>query len=75
MPQRLTVEDFLYQWISVYAPEHWAYNTYASNLSIIKNHILPYIGGKQMQEIGSYDIENLYNTLRKVKVKGAKSCH
>ena len=22
MPQRLTVEDFLYQWISVYAPEH-----------------------------------------------------
>lgn len=73
LPQNITVEQFLYKWVEVYAPEHWAYNTYASNLSMIKNHIIPYIGSKQMQELTQFDIESLYNILRKVKVKGAKS--
>ena len=73
LPQKMTVEQFIYKWVETYAPEHWAYNTYASNLSIIRNHIIPYIGSKQVQEITQFDIENLYNILRKVRVKGAKS--
>ena len=73
LPQNITVEQFLHKWVEVYAPEHWAYNTFASNQSMIKNHIIPYIGSKQMQELTQFDIESLYNLLRKVKVRGAKS--
>ena len=43
----------------------WAPKTYQSNLALIQNLIIPYIGEMQMQKLRPYHIEALYDTLSK----------
>ena len=53
-------------WLPKQCSKHkWAPKTYQSNLALIQNLIIPYIGEMQMQKLRHYHIEALYDTLSK----------
>ena len=53
-------------WLPKQCSKHkWAPKTYQSNLALIQNLIIPYIGEMQMQKLRPYHIEALYDTLSK----------
>lgn len=60
----MTVEEFLMDWLLKQCSKHkWAPKTCPSNLALIQNLIVPYIG--EMQKLRPYHIEALYDTLSK----------
>jgi len=62
----VTVAEFLMDWLPKQCSKHkWAPKTYQSNLALIQNLIIPYIGAMQMQKLRPYHIEALYDTLSK----------
>lgn len=74
-PSRETVTNFLYRWIEVYAKERdWTPSTYTGNLSMIENHIIPVLGGRQIQKLTPQDIDLFFAELKYKKVlpKGRK---
>ena len=70
VPDAMTVEEMLYKWIPIQSSKHkWAPKTYQSNLALIQNLIIPYIGEMQMQKLRPYHIEALYDTLSKTPLR------
>ena len=66
IPSTVTVAEFLMNWLPKQCSKHkWAPKTYQSNLALIQNLIIPYIGEMQMQKLQPYHIEALYDTLSK----------
>ena len=66
IPSTVTVAEFLMDWLPRQCSKHkWAPKTYQSNLALIQNLIIPYIGEMQMQKLRPYHIEALYDTLSK----------
>ena len=66
IPSSVTVAEFLMDWLPKQCSKHkWAPKTYQSNLALIQNLIIPYIGEMQMQKLRPYHIEALYDTLSK----------
>ena len=66
IPSTMTVAEFLMDWLPKQCSKHkWAPKTYQSNLALIQNLIIPYIGEMQMQKLRPYHIEALYDTLSK----------
>ena len=67
IPSTVTVAEFLMDWLPKQCSKHkWAPKTYQSNLALIQNLIIPYIGEMQMQKLRPYHIEALYDTLSKI---------
>ena len=66
IPSTVTVAEFLMDWLPKQCSKHkWVPKTYQSNLALIQNLIIPYIGEMQMQKLRPYHIEGLYDTLSK----------
>ena len=66
IPSTITVKEFLMEWLPKQCNKHkWAPCTYQSNLGIVQNLIIPYIGDMQMQKLKPYHLEDLYATLSK----------
>lgn len=74
VPSKQTLESFLYEWVELHAKAHWQYNTYTSSIGMIKNHIIPTLGNKSVQDISPKDIEKLYDTLRNKKLSTIRQC-
>ena len=55
IPSTVTVAEFLMDWLPKQCSKHkWAPKTYQSNLALIQNLIIPYIGEMQMQKLRPY---------------------
>ena len=39
-----TLADLLWEYVALYGQSHWSYSTYTNYVSLIKNHILPFLG-------------------------------
>lgn len=74
-PQGITVRELLLKFAKVQSISKWAFNTYSGNIDMMENHIFPYIGDREIQKVTPYEIEELLIKLRKVRVKGPKSCN
>lgn len=70
IPNDITVEEFMWKWLPVYAQKKWTFNTYTTNVSLVQNHILPHIGPKKVQEVKRPDIDAMFNKLSKT-LKGS----
>ena len=58
IPSTVTVAEFLMDWLPKQCSKHkWAPKTYQSNLALIQNLIIPYIGEMQMQKLLTHAIE------------------
>ena len=64
-PNRVTVEAFLREWLPIQSGKHgWAPKTYESELSLVENLILPYIGKEKLCRLSTYAVEKFYEQLR-----------
>ena len=63
MPNAETVEELMKEFVETYGREKWSYSNYASNISRIRNYILPYIGKMKLKDVSPRWIENYYHTL------------
>ena len=70
-PNRITVENWLIYWVEEVIAPNRAYTTYYSYRSIIKNHIVPLLGGIRLQQLEPRQIQQYYN--RKIRDSGLDS--
>ena len=66
-PTSQTVEDFLYDFVTLYGEKKWGLTTYDSNLGLISNYINPIIGSTPIQKVNRKFVDSYYKTLTKTK--------
>lgn len=62
-----TVEEIMAEYIEIYGTERWSISTYASNIALINNYILPQIGEVKLIDINTMFIERFYRKLLETK--------
>lgn len=58
-----TIKDLLDEYVKLYGRNKWGANTYASNLALIDNYILPTIGSVKLSEVNTLFVEKYYREL------------
>ena len=56
-PSKLTVSEFLDNFVELYGEKKWGPHTYESNTALIRNYINPLIGGELVQRITIFSSE------------------
>lgn len=64
-PNKLKVQDFLYDFVTMYGENKWGVSTYDGNTSLIANYINPLIGNLEVQSITPLVADKLIKTLKK----------
>ena len=64
-PKVFLVKDFLNEWLSSYVEVNVRESTYTGYKRIIKNHLIPHLGGLDLKKLSSLDIDKLYAYLLK----------
>ena len=67
IPQCTTMEELLKEYVALYGKNNWSLSTYSSNMGIINNYILPFIGQMKMKDITPRVLEKYYIQLMKTK--------
>lgn len=67
VPSSQTIEDFLYDFVTLYGEKKWSLSTYDSNLGLISNYINPIIGKTPIQNVNRKFVDQYYNTLKRTK--------
>lgn len=67
-PTRMHVSKFLDVWLNGSAKEEIGDTTYARYEALIKNYIVPHIGGYQMARLEPHHIHKFYTSLEKSEV-------
>ena len=66
-PQKLTVKEFLKDFVQIYGRTHWALSTFQSNTALISNYIIPTLGDELVQNITPKYVDAYYIRLQSVK--------
>ena len=66
-PSKLTVSEFLDNFVELYGEKKWGPHTYESNTALIRNYINPLIGGELVQSIDCLAADRLITRLQKTK--------
>lgn len=56
--------ELLEEYVELYGRTHWSYSTYTNYVSLIKNHILPFLGEMRLTEFSPKIIATLYSRMR-----------
>ena len=64
-PSKLTVSEFLEDFISLYGVKKWGPSTYEANCGLIRNYINPYIGDMPIQSINTMVADKFLTKLQK----------
>ena len=67
VPQCNTVNDLLKEYIALYGKNTWSLSTYSSNLGLINNYIVPFLGDMKLLDITPRVLEKYYQKLLKTK--------
>lgn len=62
-PNRITVSQWLSEWLDVFCAHTIKPLTLTSYRSIVKNHIVPRIGAVQLQELRGTHVQKIYNDM------------
>ncbi len=71
-PSKLTIREFLKDFVQLYGEEKWSLSTYSSNVSFIENYINPLIGDEPIQ---SFSVKAADRYLKELKKKPAATTH
>ncbi len=66
-PSKQTIEDFLFDFVSMYGEKQWGVSTYDSNCALIANYINPIIGNVMVQDVTTKVADKYIQTLQKTK--------
>lgn len=69
-PNRLTVSQWLSEWLTTFCASKVKPLTYQSYEGIIKNHINPAIGAVELQAVKGTHVQKLYNSMTKAGLSG-----
>lgn len=62
-PTSLTLEQWIWNWMTVYKLNSVSHNTYTRYLSLINNHILPEIYKIKLKDLTKIQLQNIYNRI------------
>ena len=62
-PSKLTVQEWMAEWMETFCKKKVKQYTYTSYETIIRNHINPYIGTLRLESVRGIDIQRMYNDL------------
>ena len=65
MPKEQTVEEYLYDFVSLYGETKWGVSSYDGNTGLIANYINPLIGKVKMQDITPHFVDKFYKAVRR----------
>ena len=76
-PGRITVAEYLQQWLSVYAQPNTAPKTFRRYEQIVRVHLLPVIGGTPLAKLRPLHIQEVYTQVleKGVSARTALHCH
>lgn len=69
IPNASTLKELIDEYVSVYGKNKWSLSTYASEISLINNYIVPIIGDLKLDSITPRTMDRYYQSLLKVKSK------
>lgn len=73
IPKKLTVKEYLESWFKTYVEPNLSPTTVQGYKVNIFHHMIPYIGGIQLQQLKAVNIQEMYNTLKeKGRIDGKK---
>ena len=58
-----TVQQWAYTWLQAYKADNVSVKWYKSNESLIRLHIVPYIGGMRLKDVRQIDLQQVLNNL------------
>ena len=64
IPNPMTLEEFLNEYVEVYGTTKWSHSTYTSNCSLIRNYIIPIIGLWKLKEITTRKMDSFFTMLK-----------
>lgn len=63
-PSKITLQQFINEWLKIYGEPKWAPKTLVSNKSLIDNYIIPNLGHIELQKLKPVEIQKFYNSLK-----------
>lgn len=69
-PNKVTVSQWMTEWLATFCAGKVKPLTYRSYEGIIKNHIIPAIGAVELQAVKGVHVQRLYNTMTKAGLSG-----
>jgi integrase len=66
-PSKLTVSDFLDDFVSLYGVKRWGPSSYEANTALIRNYIKPLIGDTLIQDMTAIAADRFISQLQKTK--------
>lgn len=69
-PNRITVSEWMQEWMTTFCAGKVKPLTYQSYEGIIKNHIVPAIGAVELQAVKGTHVQRLYNSMTKAGLSG-----
>jgi len=72
-PTNQTVEDFMYDFVSLYGEKKWGVSAYDGNCGLIANYINPILGQMEVQSITPKVADKYVKTLQKTTPVGKKN--
>lgn len=73
VPKCTILEELIEEYVKIYGHDKWGVSTYAGNISLINNYILPTIGKVKLSSINTHFMEKYYKDLLEMPaVKSSK---
>ena len=63
VPKCITLKELIEEYVRIYGHDKWGVSTYAGNLSLINNYIIPTIGKTKLTGINTHFMEKYYKSL------------
>lgn len=71
IPKCTTMRDLLKEYVDLYGKDKWAVSTHSTNIGVINNYILPFIGDTKLTDISTRYLEIYYQKLLKTPAVGS----
>jgi integrase len=75
VPSRLLVNDFLQKWLDDYVEPNLGGRTLRSYTSLLRNHVIPAIGDRQLATLKPLDVQAIYSRMYKKGLSGTTALH
>ena len=63
VPKCINLKELIEEYVRIYGHDKWGVSTYAGNLSLINNYIIPTIGKTKLTDINTHFMEKYYKSL------------
>ena len=70
LPNKITVSDWMTEWLNTFCAGKVKLLTFQSYQSIIRRHIIPAVGALELQAVRGLHVQRLYNSMSQAGLSG-----